>query len=255
MIDGPQRGPLPADQASFVSLSASNVELVTLKNSEQPGRGWIPRLVETEGRDTDVNVELGRLKVAAAQECDLVENDVRAITVEGNRLRLHVGNFAYATIRLMGGAQAPIGVAQATAKAASDSEISLEWPAVAGAAGYGIYRSDDPKDPPTAYTLAARAVKNSFTGAGLNLDTTYYYHVASVSRDGLQSRPSPQISAHTSAVNRTAPPPVADLGTVRLAKDTLVVYWNKSTAPDVARYLVYRSETADFPASLQPVGK
>ncbi len=33
------------------------------------------------------------------------------------------------------------------------------------------------------------------------------------------------------------------------------MYWNKSAAPDVARYLVYRSETAEFPPSLQPVGE
>jgi hypothetical protein len=31
------------------------------------------------------------------------------------------------------------------------------------------------------------------------------------------------------------------------------VYWHKAAEPDVARYLVYRSQTKSFPASAQPV--
>ena len=127
VIDTVQRGTLPAGEASFVRLSAPDVELVTLKNSEQPGRGWILRLVETEGRDTDVSVDLGHFDVVSAEECDLVENPVRAIPVEGKRLRLHMGKYAYATIRLLGSAQPPPAVEEVRARAASDSEIALEW--------------------------------------------------------------------------------------------------------------------------------
>jgi hypothetical protein len=211
VMEGAQRGTLPSGEASFVRLSAPDVELVTLKNSEQPGRGWILRLVETEGRDTDVSVDLGHFDLASAEECDLVENGRRAIPVERNRLRLHMGKYAYATIRLLGKAQPPPAVAEVRARASSDSEIALEWPSVAGAAGYNVYRSEDPKDPPTVYTLVGRAVGNHFADTGLNLDTTYYYHVASVSRDNRQSEPSQRASAHTSAMNRSAPGPVQDL--------------------------------------------
>jgi len=94
---------------------------VTLKNSEQPGRGWILRLVETEGRDTDVNVDLGHFDVVSAEECDLVENGRRAIPVDGNRLHLHVAKYAYATIRLLGRSQPPPAVGAVRARAASDS--------------------------------------------------------------------------------------------------------------------------------------
>jgi hypothetical protein len=89
----------------------------------------------------------------------------------------------------------------------------------------------------------------------LNLDTAYYYRVASVSRDNQQSEPSKQLIAHTSTVNRTPPLPVEDLGIVRQSKDTLVVYWHKATEPDVARYLIYRSETNDFPQAAKPVAE
>jgi len=129
----------------------------------------------------------------------------------------------------------------------------LDWPAVAGAAGYNVFRSEDPKDPPTVYTLVGRVVGNHLTDTGLNLDTTYYYHLASVSRDNRQSEPSQQASAHTSALNRTPPGLVEDLGIVRQSRDTLVVYWHKAAEPDVARYLVYRSQTKSFPVSAQPV--
>jgi fibronectin type 3 domain-containing protein len=198
-------------------------------------------------------VDLGHFDLVSAEECDLVENPVRAIPVDGNRLHLHVGKFAYSTIRLLGRAQPPQAVEMVKARAASDSEMALEWPAVAGAAGYNVFRSEDPKDPPTVYTLAGRAVGNHFADIGLNLDTTYYYHVASVSRDNRQSEPSKQASAHTSAVNRTAPGTLEDLGIVRQSKDTLVVYWRKAVEPDIARYLVYRSQTKSFPASAQPI--
>lgn len=255
VIDGAQRGTLPASEASFVRLSAPNIELVTLKNSEQPGRGWILRLVETEGRETDVTMDLGHFDLASAEECDLVENDRRVIPVDGDRLHLHMGKYAYETIRLMGGALPPPVVGKVTARSVNDSEIALEWPAVAGAAGYNVYRSEDPKDPPTVYTLVGRAVGNHFADAGLNLDTTYYYHVASVSRNNRQSEPSKQASAHTSAVNRTPPGQVQDLGIVRRSKDTLVVYWHKAAEPDVSRYLVYRSQTKNFPAAAQPVAE
>jgi hypothetical protein len=253
VIDGPQSGPLPSDRASFVKLSAPNIQLVTLKNSEQPGHGWILRLVETEGKDTDVTAEFGHFDLASAEECDLVETTRRPLPVEGRSLRLHMGKFSYATIRLVGRGETPATVTNVQAAPASDSSISLTWTATPSAAGYNIYRSDDPKDPPTAYTLAGRTTGNRFTDSGLYVDTPYYYHVAAVNRTNQQGAPSDQAAARTSAVNRTPPGEVEDLGVVRRSSDTLIVYWHKRPEPDVARYLVYRSATPDFPASTKPV--
>ena len=56
-------------------------------------------------------------------------------------------------------------------------------------------------------------------------------------------------------MNRTPPGPVQDLGVVRQSKDTLVVYWHKSPEPDVARYLIYRSESKDLAASAEPIAQ
>jgi alpha-mannosidase len=252
VIEKPQTGPLPRDHASFVRISAPNIQLVTLKNSEQPGHGWILRLVETEGKDTDASIDLPHFDLGSAEECDLVENTRGTVRIDSNTLRLHMGKYAYATIRLVGREKIPAAPRDIQARPASDSEIALTWPA-SGAAAYNIYRSEDPKEPPTAYTLAGRATQNHFVDSGLKLDTTYYYLVAGVSRDNQQSDPSPQIHTRTSAQNRTAPPPVEDLGVVRRAKDTLILYWHKQEEPDVARYLVYRGDSPAFSATAAPV--
>jgi hypothetical protein len=252
VIEKAQSGPLPRDRSSFVRIGAPNVQLITLKNSEQPGHGWILRLVETEGKDTDVSIDLPHFELASAEECDLVENTRAVLPVDANKLQLRIGKYAYATIRLVGGEKIPAAPSDVQARPASDSEIALSWPA-AGAAAYNIYRSEDPKDPPTAYTLAGRATQTHFTDTGLKLDTTYYYFVAGVSRDNQQSAPSAQIHARTTTQNRTAPPPVEDLGVVRRSKDALILYWHKQEEPDVARYLVFRSDSPAFSPSAAPV--
>lgn len=244
LLPAGQQGPLPADAASFVSVKPENVQLVTLKPSEQPGRGYILRLVETEGKAADVTVEFSRLPAGSAMECDLVENDRGPVKVEGRAVRLQMGPYAFATIRLSSG-HAPAAVAQPTAEALSDSSVLLRW-RDAGGAGYNIFRSEDPKAPATAYTLAGRTVKPEFRDQGLKLDTAYYYHVAAVSAANLQGPVSPQVSVHTSPRNTSPPPPVDELGIVRRAKDRLVVYWRKSPDPDVARFLIFRGERADF---------
>src|SRR5208282_6029488 len=46
--------------------------------------------------------------------------------------------------------------------------------------------------------------------------------------------------------NTSPPAPVEELGVVRRAKDTLIVYWRKTPEPDLARYHVYRGDSPDF---------
>jgi hypothetical protein len=62
------------------------------------------------------------------------------------------------------------------------------------------------------------------------------------------------VSVRTLKRNVTPPRPVEELGVVRRAKDRLIVYWRKSTDPDIARFLVYRGESERFdPATARPV--
>lgn len=252
LLPAGQSGSLPADAAGFLSLNTRNVQLVTLKPSEQPGRGYIVRLVETEGKPADVTVELSRLPLSGAMECDLVENDRGPLEVRGHTVRLKMGPYSFATVRLFSGS-APGAIAQPSGEAASDSSVLLRWKAVGGA-GYNIFRSEDPKAPPTAYTLVGRSIRPEFRDEALKLDTTYYYHVAAVSAANIQGPVSGQVAVRTSSRNTTPPAPVDELGIVRRSKDRLVVYWRKSPDPDVARFYVFRGESADFSVkSAEPV--
>ena len=68
-----------------------------------------------------------------------------------------------------------------------DDAVSLSWSPVArAAAGYNIYRSDDPAAPPAAHYLVARTTSTSFTDRGLHIKTPYFYRVAAVSPGNLQ---------------------------------------------------------------------
>lgn len=249
-----QAGPLPAGAAGFAAVDAANVQLTVLKESEQPGRGWIVRLIETEGRAATVTLDVSRFPVTAAAICDLVENDVAPLEVSGGKVKVTLTPFAFATVRIFADGATVGQVAGVTARAVSDSAIRLAWPAVRGAIGYNVYRSVDPAAPPTAHTLVGRVTDAGFTDTGLFPDCGYHYHVAAIAPGNGQGSVSGQLAARTTAVNTTPPAPVADFDIVRQAKDRLMVCWSKSPEPDIARYFVYRSERADFdPAALTPI--
>ena len=237
-------GTLDARQASMLSVDAPNVQLTVLKNSEQPGRGWIARFVETEGKATEFTLSTPGLPVKTAMECDLAETDIRALTVANSAIRASILPFGHVTIRLLGG-DVPGTVVQLRAHADTGERVSLNWSGPAGAM-YHVYRSPDPKDPPTAYTLIARTAENRFTDDGLDPGAVYTYRVAAVSRENVQGDVSTPVEVRTRPENAEPPAPVTGLTLVRLAPDRLTVVWNKSEEADVARYLVYRGDSAGF---------
>ena len=240
----PQKGVLPAGQTSFVKVSAPNVQMTTLKNSEQPGRGWIVRLVETAGRETAATIELPHFPVKQAFACDLVENDQHPLTTSGRTINVQLAPYGFATVRIVADDNALPALTALRAEATADSRVQLTWAGTAP--GYYVYRSEDPQAPPTAYTLIARTTQPTFTDEGLKLDTPYFYYVAAVSRHNNQGAISAQAQIRTKKENLTPPAMVDELGVVRRAKDRLIVYWRKNQEPDVARYYLYRSEQKDF---------
>lgn len=250
-----QRGPLPAQKASFLAVDAPNVQVTVLKESAQPGRGWIVRLVETAGVATNASLAVARFPVTSATLCDLVENDRQPLVLRDGRIALSLPAFGVATVRLHAKtAPAPVGAVEIVAR--GDDRIQLRWPAVADAASYHIFRSVDPNDPPTGQTLVGRTTQTEFTDLGLNLDTTYSYRVAAVATGNTQGAPSERIEARTSAKNLSPPSPVPELGIVRQSADRLMVCWRKAPESDVARYFVFRSERPDTPLSqLQPIAE
>lgn len=244
-----QQGSLPETAKSFLSTNLSNVQLATLKQSEQPGRGWVARLVETEGRGGEVVVDLSHFRAEGAFLCDLVENDREPLTVKDGKVTLSMEPFSFATLRFTGPGTAPGGVAALDAKATSDSGVELDWAPVPGAAAYMIYRSEDPDAPPTAYSLVNRTVEPRYDDTGLKIDTQYYYYVAPLSVANVQGPVSGRTGVRTAVANITPPPPVEELGVVRYSSEELKLYWLKSPAPDVARYHIHRSMASRTPAT------
>lgn len=254
VLPASQPGKLPATADSFLKVDAPNVQVTVLKESTQPGRGWIVRLVETEGRAVEATVDVGRLPVDQAVRCDLVENDLGPLALTAGKVRVSLGAFAFATVRVFAQG-APSAVTGLAVTSTGDAGVGLRWPAVAGAVGYNVFRSEDPDAPATAWSFAGRAVEPAFTDAGLKLDTVYFYRLAAVSAGNAQGEPSARLEVRTATENTTPPLPVTELGIVRQAHDRLMVCWHRNTEPDVARYLVYRSTQPDFdPTGMEAVG-
>lgn len=252
LIALPQKGIWPARQTSFVNIGAPNVQMTTLKNSEQPGRGLVLRLVETAGRATQTTIALPHFPVKQAFACDLVENDQQPLPIDGKTISVKLAPHGFATVRLVADEGEPPAVTALKADAMADSRVQLTW---AGAApSYFVYRSEDPHAPPTAYSLVARTTQPSFVDEGLKIDTPYFYHVAAASPHNRQGAISAQIQTRTRKENTTPPAPVDELGVVRRAKDRLIVYWRRNPEPDVARYLLFRSEQKDVRVeNMQPL--
>lgn len=254
LLSSVHAGSLPADQASFVRINEPNVQLVDLKQSEAPGKGWIIRLVETEGKDTTATVQVNDFPIGKAMRCNLVEDDRETLRSTTNRVEVPMRKYSFATIRIVPREPVSAGaISNLRAEGVSDKSIRLEWDSNAGGAfAYDIFRSTDPREPPTVHSLIARTSATGFTDDWLSIDTPYYYYVAPVSRFNSQGDISTQVSARTLSDNRSAPAPVQELGVVRRSPTCLIVYWQKNEEPDVAKYLVYRSLDGNFDVSAQP---
>jgi len=247
-----QNGEWKTPTKAFLSIDAPNVHLTVLKAGAQPAGGWIARLVETAGRESNVTVDASALGIDAAALCNVVEDDLAPVAVKDGKLAVTLRPFGMVTLRLLAGA-APGAVNRVAAGVVSDSAVALSWENPSGAV-CNVYRSDDPDAPASDYTLVARATGTTFTDTGLNPRTTYWYRLAALSAGNRQGPLSPPVAATTRADNRTPPQPAAEMGVIRRTPTSAFLYWRRSPEPDVAKHFVYRSETPDFdPNRIEPV--
>jgi titin len=115
----------------------------------------------------------------------------------------------------------------------SSTQIQLAWEAVPKAIGYTIDRWGDGADPPGWARIAKVDVVTTFTDAGLEADTTYYYRVAAVTEDGV-APPSDVVSATTSIS-----PPAATTLTALATATTIELTWLE--VADETAYRIERS--------------
>jgi len=126
-----------------------------------------------------------------------------------------------------------------TAVPASSSEITLNWSAVAGTAGYNIYQSQSPS---SGFQLLKTSTTNSTSCSGLQPNTTYYYKVAAFSSDGTEGATSAVASATTlsgsSAGSLAAPTGL----TATVSSTTLTISWGAVTG--AVSYNLYISDNS-----------
>jgi len=234
-----------ASTQGFLSVSAPNVQLTVLKPSEQPGRGYVLRFAETDGKPIAFDVDLSKLGAQRAFLCDLVENDLSEVAVTGGKVRLRIRPHGFLTVRFETTAAKAATAPVVNAKAERDDAIRLNWDGPHKGT-WNVYRSVDPQDPAVADTLVARVTTPTYLDEGLHHKTRYYYRVAAVALSNQQGDLSTRVDAETNGPNTAAPAVVQEFGVVRRAVDRLMVYWRTNTEPDLARYYLYRGEQPNF---------
>ena len=90
---------------SLCQVSPNNVVLTTIKKADGDRDGYIARLVEIGGKDTDVSLGFG-FKLAGAWKTDLMERDVEKLASkigEGqtSSLKFHIAPYEICTVRVL----------------------------------------------------------------------------------------------------------------------------------------------------------
>lgn len=98
-MKGKKEGKLPGS-SSFCQISQPNVILLTLKRAED-NQGLILRLIETEGKSTEVTVNLPFLKIKKVYETNLVEENKNLIPPSSHRFSISIKPFGIATVRVV----------------------------------------------------------------------------------------------------------------------------------------------------------
>ena len=88
-VMGPPTAALPASRGAFLAVEPDNVLATTLKVAED-GHGWVLRLWECEGRETEVAVDVAGLGAGRAWLCDLLERTQAPLALRDGVARLEI---------------------------------------------------------------------------------------------------------------------------------------------------------------------
>ncbi len=135
----------------------------------------------------------------------------------------------------------PANLSAAAAVIAGNSQVSLSWDAVPGAAEYQVYRADTANGALTRIAEGTTITDTTYTDTGLTGGTAYRYTVRAANADG--------DSADSSEASITAPTPLAApanfsaVATVAAGDPQASLSWD--AVPGAAEYQVYRADTAN----------
>ena len=252
VIAGPQEGSLPAGSHSFLSVDASNVELVALKLSETPGRGVIARFHEAGGKAADgVDVRIGWGEDVRLTGCSVTEED----RCELNEAAVKLAPFGFATVRIEGAGET-LASPEPSVGTCSDKSVTLAWPSVAGACQYRVYRGEEADFPADEFHFLATTREPRYTDDWLKCGTAYHYRVAAVGAGASEGVASDAVSATTEAEGDAPPAKVGFFYTGLISDprawrgdtaDILYLQWGQNQEPDLSHYELYRGDRPDFP--------
>ncbi|HIE53463.1 MAG TPA: hypothetical protein EYP85_17055 [Armatimonadetes bacterium] len=94
-----QPGRLPSKGTSFCTVTPANVIVLTVKRAED-GPGFIVRLFETRGKATEADLSLPHFPLAEARLCNLVEEEIAPLSVEGRTVHVPVEANGIVTLRV-----------------------------------------------------------------------------------------------------------------------------------------------------------
>jgi len=97
-INGKRAGPLPRS-ASFCTVDQANCAILTVKRAEV-GDDLIIRLIETEGKATPVELNLGHLTIDQAWHTNLVEKNQGPLNHTEHSVTVPMRAFGISTVRL-----------------------------------------------------------------------------------------------------------------------------------------------------------
>ncbi|MDO5553837.1 MAG: glycoside hydrolase family 38 C-terminal domain-containing protein [Planctomycetia bacterium] len=234
---------------SFLSCDSSDVRLLTLKLAEDPGKGIIARLLETEGRPVTASLS-GLTKEMETTQCSILERDLEPCP--GATVELLANG--YRTLRFSFAGQTPTASEQSLS-AKTDASISLKWPAMENAVQYNIYRGEYADFVPDVYHLIATTTSAEYEDRFLGPGEKYFYRVAAVDAQLRQGPVSTSLEAETEASGNSAPalPGSIYTGLVTEPKtasgdsfDQLYLEWGQNMESDLDHYELARSDTPHF---------
>ncbi len=271
-VRGTNRGCLPADAHSFLSINHRNVSCTTVKMAEANGEGIGIRLNEREGLGGPVTVACPFMpRIARAIETNLIEDD-RAVEIpihDDNQFTVEMRPFGVKTIRLLAGVRTPLPrITGMRGEAKSDMQVDLHWQAEYGDATpgrYTIYRGTMPSFPLTMryyvgstaephWTDYPRRCVGGWISNCLAPDTTYYYRIVAVDPYNRRGPSSAAVAVHTRSAEQgnRRPEQVKGLHVVPVSPlqscNFLTLWFYSNIEPDVTGYEIHRAETPDFSA-------
>jgi hypothetical protein len=251
VIPHAQRGTLSATKHSFLRVDSGNVELLTLKLSEEPGRGLIARFHETDGERVEgaaFHADLG--KACRLTRCSVLERECGEL----DRPSLALAPFGTFTLRFEAEGSLPAAPSVSVARV-TDAAIELNWAAVPGVRQYHVFRGEDADFAADEYHLVAVTREPAWCDAERSAGETRYYRVAAVNDAARQGAVSAAV-AGTALASGDSPPAKVGASYTGLisaprawrgdAADRLYLQWGQNREKDLSHYELFRGDAPDF---------